>query len=119
MHERSRNIQVIDAADNCTYSVFSATEEAFEALFPEEGQDIEYAEDFVDRLGDIEAERIFKDLWGHPVDKRKIQGLHGTLFFGLAARKALFPSKRECDADPSAVNAAQRSLYDAVKGDRD
>ena len=116
--ERNRNIQVIDGAGNCTYSVFSAGEEAFNTLFPGEGQDIEYAEDFFDRAGEVEAERILKDLWDHPVHKPDVQGLHGTLFFGLAARKAQFPSKRECDVDPSAVNAAQRALYHAMKGDQ-
>jgi len=29
-----KNIQVIDRADNCTYSIFGATDEEFESIFP-------------------------------------------------------------------------------------
>lgn len=47
-----KNIQVIDGADNATYSIFQATEEDFDQIFPQPGQDIEIAEDYVDRVGE-------------------------------------------------------------------
>lgn len=115
--KRDYNIQIIDGASNCTYSVFSATKEEFKALFPADGQDIEYGEDFFDRVGATEADRILKALWAYPVHKPTIRGLHGTLFFGLTARKTYFPSKRECETDPSAINDAQRALYQSLKSD--
>jgi hypothetical protein len=40
-----KNIQVIDRGLNCTFSIFQATDEEFALLFPEAGQDIQYAED--------------------------------------------------------------------------
>jgi len=40
-----KNIQLIDGAANCTFSLFQASEEEFELLFPESRQDIQYAED--------------------------------------------------------------------------
>jgi hypothetical protein len=40
-----KNIQVIDGALNCTFSIFQATEEEFVLIFSEPGQDIQYAED--------------------------------------------------------------------------
>ncbi len=46
-----KNIQVIDGADNSTYSIFAATEDEFEIIFPV-GTDIEFIEDFVDRVGE-------------------------------------------------------------------
>ena len=40
-----KNIQIIDGALNCTFSLFQATDEEFQLLFPGELQDIQYAED--------------------------------------------------------------------------
>ncbi len=40
-----KNIQIIDGARNCTFSIFQATDEEFLLVFPEPGQDIQYAED--------------------------------------------------------------------------
>jgi hypothetical protein len=39
-----KNIQIIDGAANCTFSIFQATEAEFSLLFPAAGQDIQYAE---------------------------------------------------------------------------
>ena len=38
-----KNIQVIDGALNCTFSIFQASDEEFTLLFPEAGQEIQYA----------------------------------------------------------------------------
>ena len=46
-----KNIQVINGALNCTFSVFQATDEEFALLFPEPRQDIQYVEYLV-RLRD-------------------------------------------------------------------
>ena len=35
-----KNIQIIDGADNCTFSIFQATDEEFSLIFPEPLQDI-------------------------------------------------------------------------------
>ncbi len=40
-----KNIQIIDGASNCTFSIFQATAEEFNLLFPEPGQDIQFSED--------------------------------------------------------------------------
>jgi hypothetical protein len=42
-----KNIQLIDGALNCTFSIFQATDEEFALLFPEPHQDIQYAEDLL------------------------------------------------------------------------
>ncbi len=34
---KTKNIQVIDGAVNCTYPIYSVTEEEFRVLFPENG----------------------------------------------------------------------------------
>ena len=106
-----RYIQVIDEAPNCTFSIFAATEEDFLAIFPESGQDIEFAEDLFERLGDDEARRVVTPMWSRPVRKAQANGIHGTLFYGYAKRRHHYPaSKRERDTASGSINAAQRRL---------
>ncbi len=93
--ERKKNIQVIDRADNCTYSIFAASPEDFQEIFPGEGQDIEFANDFVKRVGNRRAIAIGRRLWASPVDKKKVRGIHGTLFYQLEHKRMFYPTKRE------------------------
>jgi hypothetical protein len=109
-----KNIQVIDGAENCTFSIFQATEEEFSLLFPSVDQDIEFAEDLAERLGD--AVSVLSALWERPIAKQDAIGIHGTLFYDFGPKRHLFPTtKRTRDWDSSALNAAQRSLYDEQK----
>ena len=39
-----KNIQVIDGAQNTTFSIFQATDDEFALLFPEPRQDLQYAD---------------------------------------------------------------------------
>lgn len=94
--ERTKNIQVIDGAENCTYSVFSATPDVFRQLFPDR-TDVEFAEDVFSRLGDERARALLAELWEHPVGKKRVRGIHGTLFYQLSRRKRFFPTKRESE----------------------
>ena len=55
-----KNVQIIDRADNATYSVFEFTDDEFLAIFPESGQDIEFIEDVIERLGDTCAADLLK-----------------------------------------------------------
>jgi hypothetical protein len=108
-----KNIQIIDRADNATFSIFQATDAEFEALFPD-GQDIEFHEDFVRRVGKAAANEILQPMWGRPILKRDANGLHGTLFYGWSDRIEYFPaSKREVDTDERSINEAQRLLFRA------
>ena len=109
-----KNVQVIDAADNCTFSVFEFTDEQFSLIFPRNGQDLVFAEELEEALSEIELGEAFEGMWDRPVDKQKLQGLHGTLFYGFDNKKHYFPkSRRECDSDDRAVNHAQRQLNTA------
>jgi hypothetical protein len=104
-----RNVQIIDGANNATYSVFQATDEEFAAIFPD-GRDMELVEDLIRRLGDDEASRVLSALWGRPILKRDAVGLHGTLFYDND-RRQLPTSKREVDWDERSINPAQRELF--------
>ncbi len=106
-----KNILVIDGAENCAYSVFQATTSEFKEIFPDDGQDIEYAEDLAGRLGPRLA-KLMTPIWERPIAKKNAMGIHGTLFYQMEYRKEFYSSKREKDIDRRAINSAERKLYE-------
>jgi hypothetical protein len=107
-----KNIQVIDRAANATFSIFQATDEEFDAIFPAEGQDMELSEDFHSRVGARQAKAILEAIWERPILKRDACGIHGTLYYDDAVRRQYLPAtKREVDWYELAVKAAQRELF--------
>lgn len=110
-----RNIQIIDGADNATFSFFRATEDEFQAIFPD-GRDMELVEDFFERVGDAEVTGLLKPIWERPVLKQDVMGIHGTLFYdNKSRRKHVPPSKREVDWNDGAINEGQRRLFRAYR----
>ncbi|NGM52221.1 hypothetical protein G5B46_21645 [Caulobacter sp. 602-2] len=111
-------IQIIDGADNATFSLFLATEEQFAVIFPEPGQDIELVEDLFDRVGAPKAREVLEPIWEQPVLKREAPGLHGTLYYGWADRRRHLPaSKREVDTPERNLSPAQRDLFARRRGE--
>ena len=96
MRNNMKNIQVIDGAENCTYSIYSIDEELFEEIFPN-GQDIEFADDLIDRVGPERSQNILSILWKNQADKKSVNGIHGTLFYELNFKKQFYPTKKECE----------------------
>lgn len=93
---------MIDGATNAAYDIWSISDELFALLFPEEGQNIEFIEDFTERvwshLSDSERERLYAQWWANPVPKSEVQGIDGTLFYELkSAKQGSYPNKRESD----------------------
>ena len=91
------NIQVIDGADNCTYDLFEIDEDSFYIIFPVEGQDVEFADDFFARVGERRATDVLNELWKSRLNKKSVHGIHATLFFGLEKKKVFYPTKKESD----------------------
>jgi hypothetical protein len=60
-NESKKNIQVIDGSYNCCYPIYSIKKEHFDLIFPN-GQDIEFAKDFVSRVGKRLGNKILKEL---------------------------------------------------------
>jgi hypothetical protein len=107
-----KNVQIIDSADNATYSIFQATDEEFRTIFPGLGQDIEVVEDYVSRVGADEARRTLLELWERPIHKRAVQGIHGTLYYDYKEKAKYLPeSKREIDRAAGQINGPERKLY--------
>ena len=109
------NIQVIDGARNCSYSLFAASVDDFHEIFPLPGQDIEYVEDFFERTGDTKAQQILERIWCRPILKKDAMGIHGTLFYDSLFRKEFYKGNRECDIDPRFINAYQRDLFETCR----
>jgi hypothetical protein len=106
-----KNVQIIDDATNATFSLFQATDEEFEAIFPN-GSEMEIVEDVIARLGETNAGKVIAPMWNRPILKRDAMGLHGTLFYDSEYRKKHFPSsRREVDLSESSINPAQRALF--------
>jgi hypothetical protein len=111
-----KSIQIIDGADNATYSIFQATDQEFEAIFPGHGEDIEVVEDFVSRVGEKEAGGTLSKLWERPIHKRQAQGIQGTLYYDYKEKSKYLPkSKREIDRASGQINEAQRALYTKLR----
>lgn len=106
-----KNIQVIDGALNCTFSIFEATDEEFALLFPGPGQEIQFAEDLAQLPAREAIAAALTRIWERPIRKRDVHGIHGTLFYGLDRYKSIYRERREDGVDSHSVNAAQRRLF--------
>jgi hypothetical protein len=94
-----KNIQIVDGADNCTYSVYAVTEQEFLTLFPNPGQNIEFIEDVIERVGDEILGSMMRPIWTRLIKKTDIHGIHGTLFYELPWKKKYYPTKREAEME--------------------
>jgi hypothetical protein len=92
-----KNVQIIDGAVNCTYSIYAFTDEQFSKIFPAPGQDVKFIEDVLERLGPEQLDQIFAGVWARPVKKSEAAGINGTLFYELDHKKQFYPSKKESD----------------------
>lgn len=92
-----KNIQVIDSATNTEYPIYVVTDEEFMQIFPGERQNVEFIEDLVDRLGEAEASNVLKNVWNRRVEKPKVRGIHGTLFYELLWKKKYYPTKNDTE----------------------
>ncbi len=70
-----KNIQIIDGAVNCTFSIFQASDDEFALLFPEPAQEIQFAEDLAHLPDQAKVEVALNQIWGRPIRKRDAQGI--------------------------------------------
>ena len=107
-----KTVLVINGAENCAYDCFEATDALFARIFPGEGQDVEFFEDYRDRYSEAEEdewEGEWAAMWARRILKKDTRGIHGVLFYELAWKKVYYPNKREAgihEVDPlEAFNA--------------
>jgi hypothetical protein len=101
-----KNIQIIDNAMNGSFSIYSIPDDVFQQLFPEQGQDVEFLEDVVCRLGEQQAGELMKYTWNSRQEKCNVQGIQGTIFIDLENRKLFYPNKKEADLDNPKIQAS-------------
>ena len=98
-----KNVQIVDGAANCAFSIYAIPEFEFQQLFPGNSQNVEFIEDAIHRLGENAVSKIMKLTWNGPLNKVEVNGIHGTLFVGLPERRVLYPNKREADLDDAEI----------------
>jgi hypothetical protein len=91
-----KNIQVIDGANNSAYDVFGISEVGYTLMFSS-GTDVEFVDDFIERVGKSQADEILNGMWENRLNKKVICGIHGTLFFQLDHKKEFYPIKNESE----------------------
>lgn len=89
-----KNIQFIDGALNCMYAVYAVTDDEFQFLFPDKGQDVEFVEDILDRSSDKKLSEVLALVLSRRVQKPNVTGIHGTVFYQLSWKKMFYPTKR-------------------------
>lgn len=94
-----KHIQVIDGAENCSFSICLVNDRDFKVIFPARGQDIEFAEDLAKRLGSKRAGELINRSTTRRIRKKNAVGIHGTLFFQMTNRRKYFPNKRDDDIE--------------------
>lgn len=92
-----KNIQIIDAADNCVYDIFQATDEEFALIFPP-GEDIAFIDEVMDRGSKKDLKAAFANLWKRRIRKCDANGIHGLLFYQLERKKQYYPTRRDEEA---------------------
>lgn len=95
-------ILIIDGADNCAYDCFHADEELFYAIFPNDGQDIEFIEDFLEREPTDKYDATLAKMWNAPIAKKEITGINGVLFYGLLHKKHFIQTNGTATSMPMA-----------------
>ncbi|MCC6429022.1 MAG: hypothetical protein IT435_19655 [Phycisphaerales bacterium] len=91
-----KNTLVIDGAEHCAFPI-CLIDDDFAVVFPDPGQNVEFIEDLVRRVGEQRTGELVSRGATHRIRKEHAAGVHGTLFFGLSARQRYFPNKREDD----------------------
>jgi hypothetical protein len=92
-----KNIQVIDAAANCVYDIFAATDEEFSLLFPL-GQDVAFINEVCARVEPSALARTLAMIWTRRLRKCDAMGIHGLLFYGLDQKAQYYPTRRDEEA---------------------
>jgi hypothetical protein len=91
-----KNIQIIDAAKNCVYDIFAATDEEFSLLFPP-NHDIAFIDEICSRVESISLEKTFSMIWSRRLRKCDAMGIHGLIFYDLDYKKSYYPTR--CDEE--------------------
>jgi hypothetical protein len=92
-----KNIQIIDGAKNSIFEVYGITEELFDIMFPS-NTDIAFLDDLEQIFAKVGDDQIMQMLYGRPVNKKELSGIHGTLHLtGSNCDASYYPSRKETE----------------------
>lgn len=83
-----KNILVIDGAENCTYEIYGATDDEFLEIFG--SNEVLFIEDILSRADQENLDLIFSRIWERRIEKKRVSGIHGTLFYEQYYKKKYF-----------------------------
>jgi hypothetical protein len=89
-----KNIQIIDGAENCVYDIFSATDEEFALIFPQD-TDVAFIDEVYAGGNQQLLDAAFNSIWQRRVKKVDVQGIHGVIFYELDRKKAYYPTRKD------------------------
>lgn len=92
-----KNIQIIDGAINCVYDIFSATDEEFAIIFPN-NTDVAFIDEIILANKKSKIDTIFNNIWKRRIKKSEAQGIHGIIFYQLEEKKAYYPTRKDEEA---------------------
>jgi hypothetical protein len=92
-----KNVQIIDAGDNCAYDIFAATDDEFRLIFPA-GQDVAFIDEVMARGPRSELLEALDRMWTRRIPKHEAMGIHGLLFYGLPGRAQYYPTRKDEEA---------------------
>lgn len=116
-----KNIQIIEPANNCMYDIFACTNEDFEVLFPG-GTNIAFHDEIWARSKNAKhlkerLEKIFSDLWNHPLRKADAMGIHGIIFYQLEHKKQFYPTRKDEEASVPGGGKCRKWNLNSVNSD--
>jgi hypothetical protein len=91
-----KNFQIIDAGRNSTNEIYTISDKLFSLIFPK-GTDVVFMADVEKKFG-ILGDRRFRSLWKKQVNKKSVNGIHGTWHTDRSlADPKHFPTRRESE----------------------
>ena len=88
-----KNVQVIDASDDCPYNIYAVTEDVFGSIF-DDGTSVQFLESLTEQIGEEKTKAIVDLIEAGKIARDEVRGIHGLLFFGLIERSIYFPTRR-------------------------
>jgi hypothetical protein len=92
-----KNIQVIYGALNSVFGIYEVPDDLFKVMFPN-GSDIGFTDEVDKAFRKRGGRRLWNVVYGHPVDKKRVRGIQGTLHLDTSpVSKKYFPTRKEAD----------------------
>lgn len=92
-----KHVQVIGKADNGVFDIFAVDDKVFDLIFPT-GTDIAFAEDLKRHRQVKRIAAGLEEAWKNRIPKRRVRGIHGTLFYDMQHKRQHYPTRRDEEA---------------------